>query len=232
MRTVLKLICFALILGACNKDEEIKETCLVDNPLEELFWLKQIKTGLEQSAAAGKAEIYEYTYKQQRVFSVNSCVGCSDSKTDVYNCGGNIMCEFGGIAGLNTCPDFDSQATNKKLLWKNHDQPIIDKDVYDNTTTDNYSITNIELNDDTLKISISFSGCSPDSDRIYLVDSESVLESTPPQLLLKLEFFKEESCLAAFNRILEFNINNLQVSSINELNLSIEGWNNNITYQY
>ncbi len=232
MKTVLKLICITLFIISCNKEEEIKETCVVDNPIEELFWLKQIKTGLEQSASASKAEIYEYTYKQQRVFSVNSCVGCSDSKTDIYNCAGNVMCEFGGIAGLNTCPDFDTEATNKKLLWKNHNQPIIDKDIYDCTTTDNYTITDVVLNGNILKITITFSGCSADSDRIYVVDSGEILETSPPQRLLKLEFLKEESCLAQFTRELEFDINNLQISSINELVLSIEGWNNDIIYQY
>ncbi|AUC16667.1 hypothetical protein BTO06_16605 [Tenacibaculum sp. SZ-18] len=208
MKTVLELICFTIILGSCNKGEEIKVISSFDNPIEQLFWLKKIKTGLEQSVAPVKTEIYEDTYKQERIIRVNSFVGCSDSKTDVYNCGGNLMCKFGGIAGLNTCPDFDSQATNKKLLWKNHDQPKIDKDVYNNTTTDNYSITNIEPNNDTLKTSISYSGCFPDSDRISLVDSESVFESTRLHRLLKLKFLKK-NLVAAFYGILEFNINNL-----------------------
>ncbi len=38
----------------------------------------------------------------------------------VYNCQGQVICQFGGIAGLNTCPDFYDTATDKKVIWKNY----------------------------------------------------------------------------------------------------------------
>jgi hypothetical protein len=37
----------------------------------------------------------------------------------VYACNGDIICQFGGIAGLNTCLDFAERAIKKKVIWKN-----------------------------------------------------------------------------------------------------------------
>ncbi|MFY7670648.1 DUF6970 domain-containing protein [Tenacibaculum sp. MEBiC06402] len=232
MKTLLKLVSFLLLVSACTKDEELNEFCVLENPIEELAWLKNIKTGLEQSASDNKVEIYEYSYKQQRVFWVDTCVGCADNLITVYNCSGNVMCEFGGITGVNTCIDFSSEASGKKLLWKNYDQAIINKELYDTVNTDNYVINNILIDGDLIKINISFSGCSPDSDSIKLIDSSAILESAPPRRLLKLEFLKNEACLAHFTRELVFDISNLKIGSTGELIFLFEEWNDEIVYQY
>ena len=50
---------------------------------------------------------------------IDVCNGCADNLTTVYNCEGNVICEFGGIAGLNTCPDFDKNSTNKTIIYEN-----------------------------------------------------------------------------------------------------------------
>ena len=66
-----------------------------------------------------KKQIIQYDYKNETVFLIDSCNGCNDNLTIIYNCKGEIICEFGGIAGLNTCPDFEKQANNKRVLWEN-----------------------------------------------------------------------------------------------------------------
>jgi hypothetical protein len=232
MKTLIKILSFLLLVTSCTKDDEIKEFCVLDNPLEDLVWLKEIKTNLEQSTSANKSEIYEYSYKKQKVFWVDTCVDCTDNLITVYNCTGNKMCEFGGIAGVNTCLDFTSEATNKKLLWKNYDQAIVNKGLYDSVSTDNYIVNSVLIEGNIIKINISFSGCSPDSDSIKLIDSSAILESAPPRRLLKLEFLKNEACLAHFTRELQFDISNLKIGSTGELILLFEGWNNEIIYQY
>jgi hypothetical protein len=35
------------------------------------------------------------------------------------NCEGDIICEFGGIDGKNTCLDFDTEATDSTMLFDN-----------------------------------------------------------------------------------------------------------------
>ena len=77
-------------------------------------WLKSIR---EQ--ASNKTEIIRYKYKGETVYYINTCVGCADSMGEVYNCSGQVICQFGGIAGFNTCPDFYDVATDKVVTWKN-----------------------------------------------------------------------------------------------------------------
>jgi hypothetical protein len=78
-------------------------------------WMKPI---IEQ--ASNKTEVIRYKYNGETVYYINTCVDCADSMGEVYNCYGEVICKFGGIAGFNTCPDFKTTATEKKLIWKNY----------------------------------------------------------------------------------------------------------------
>jgi hypothetical protein len=81
-------------------------------------WLKNIETDLRQNHTV-KSEIIQYHYNGQIVYYVDSCIGCPDGLTIVYTCNGDVICQFGGIAGLNTCLDFAEKAIKKKVIWKN-----------------------------------------------------------------------------------------------------------------
>lgn len=118
MKTVF-IIFSVIFLTSCPSDLEYERICDVDIPIEDLAWLKEIKTNFEQSASASKKKITQYKYKDETVFLIDSCNNCSDNLTELYNCKGEIICEFGGIAGLNTCPDFEKEATDKIILWEN-----------------------------------------------------------------------------------------------------------------
>lgn len=98
-----------LAMGSCTSN-----TSLI--PCTDSGWLDGIEKTIVQNG--NKGEIYSYRYKNETVYEVNDCLGCADNLVVVMNCGRKI-CEFGGIAGLNTCPDFHSMATEKKLVWKN-----------------------------------------------------------------------------------------------------------------
>ncbi len=109
-----------LIIASCQNGNIIQELpCGVNDPLNELSWLLDIKTSFEQSAAPVKRKIYQYTYNANTVFLIDACLGCSDSIQTIYDCSGTSICEFGGILGLNTCPDFSENSTNELLLWEN-----------------------------------------------------------------------------------------------------------------
>jgi hypothetical protein len=118
MKSFLLVLCFSIFISCSNTSDE-NLTCNVNNPLEEISWLQQIKTNFEQSASATKKQIIQYTYNEESVFLIDFCNGCADNLTTVYNCTGDVICEFGGIAGLNTCTDFNEIATNKIILWGN-----------------------------------------------------------------------------------------------------------------
>jgi len=109
-----------LFLTSCGNTKEVSAIpCGTNNPLEDIAWLKEIKTGFDMSASATKKQIIQYMYNNETVFLIDACIGCPDSLTTVYNCKKEVVCQFGGIAGFNTCPDFNEKATNKKIVWEN-----------------------------------------------------------------------------------------------------------------
>lgn len=101
------LLTFVFIFS-CSKETTDNSS---EGPLTELEWLKNIKQDLEISAKPAGAQIIQYTYHQNTVFWVNSCYNCGDNLIEIYNYEGEVICEMGGIAGLNTCPDFFDTAT-------------------------------------------------------------------------------------------------------------------------
>ena len=84
---------------------------------EDTAWLQTIIENAQQNTS--KAAVLRYRYQGQTVYHINTCIDCADSMAQVYNCAGEVICQFGGIAGLNTCPDFDDTATNREVIWKN-----------------------------------------------------------------------------------------------------------------
>lgn len=227
MKTKIISIIIVCFLISCSSNQETISNCNVDNPLENLTWLKKIKENLEKSATAWKSSITQYTYKNEAVFLVEPCKDCPDGMTSVYNCSGTIICEFGGIAGVNTCPDFSKKATNKKVLWQNYNQVIVDKKLYNSTETKYYSIKKVEVSDNLLTITISSSGCNGTTWIANLIDSGDIAESSPVQRYAKIQLKNQEACLAIVTKDFTFNISDLKVGEKNILHL--EGWNKTIT---
>jgi hypothetical protein len=87
------------------------------DPLQELELLKNLTN---KPGNAPKKEIYLYDYKGVKVFLIDKCVNCPDGVAEVNDCDGNIICIFGGISEMNTCPDFDLLWIKDSLLWKNY----------------------------------------------------------------------------------------------------------------
>jgi hypothetical protein len=124
MQTLIFAVAIVLITAnTCSKEEnEIGNVtgdnfCRTDNPLEDLPWLKQLKQSFEMSAKPAGAQIIGYKYQSGDAFLINGCVGCADEMWQVYDCSGKVICRFGGIAGLNTCPGFFETATDSTMLY-------------------------------------------------------------------------------------------------------------------
>lgn len=113
MRPVVALL--FLILVGCSEKKPVESPWV--NICADITWLDSIQGSISQSGWQG--EIYLSHYKGERVFEVNACVSCADYISTVYDCEGKIVCEFGGIAGVNTCPDYDFGAPDRLLYWKN-----------------------------------------------------------------------------------------------------------------
>jgi len=120
LKKIVLILFASLLLISCTKNLETQEiSCTANQPIKELAWLHNIKITFEQSTDASQKQIIQYTYKNKTVFMINPCFNCPDNLITVYSCNGGKICEFGGISGLNTCPDFYEQATNKIILWEN-----------------------------------------------------------------------------------------------------------------
>lgn len=115
MKTTHVLLLLLLVMCAfkCENDssQDESEYC------PDTQWLKSIIENAKQGTS--KAEIVRYHYSNQTVYYVNTCIDCADGMAVVYDCAGDEICKFGGIAGFNTCPDFEEKATNKKVIWSN-----------------------------------------------------------------------------------------------------------------
>ncbi len=113
---ILSLIAvFCISFLACDDNTGIEQICKTDKPLEDIEWLENAKNYFVSSQ--NKDRITQYDYNNEIVFFVEDCYDCADAMGIVYNCEQETLCQFGGIAGFNTCPDFDSLATNAIILY-------------------------------------------------------------------------------------------------------------------
>ncbi|WP_439130144.1 hypothetical protein [Polaribacter sp.] len=107
---------------------------------------------------------------------------------------------------------------------------IINNKLYQSTVTNNYSITDVKLENNLLSIKISSSGCGIEDWNAVLIDANEILESYPVQRNIKLALENNEACLAVFEKEFTFNISTLK-EDFSELYLNLEGWNTQIHYQ-
>lgn len=110
------LLLLFMALAGCKGQAQTNK-CYIDDPMEELEWLQDIVQRHKSLGVERKADIYEYTYHGEKLFLADMCVGCPDFVTVVYNCHGDVVCQYGGITGKNTCPDLEEEAISKVLIW-------------------------------------------------------------------------------------------------------------------
>src|SRR5690606_14348697 len=130
------------------------------------------------------------------------------------------------------CKGDDSNCCPNPLPVGCDKNTIIDEEVYQQISTDNYGIDNVVLNGHCLEIKIGASGCDVNNWEMNLIASEIVVETLPTQRNAKIELINDEDCLAYFEKTVSFDLKPLQVSGSNQIQLTIEGWNTPILYQY
>lgn len=109
---------------------------------------------------------------------------------------------------------------------------IINRDLYNQTNTNSYTIQNITINQDCLEIEFGSSGCDGNSWKIDLIDLGAISETAVPQRDLKLKLINPEDCEAAITRTISFNLKSLQLDNFKEINLKVAGYNSLISYEY
>lgn len=107
----------------------------------------------------------------------------------------------------------------------------IDNEKYMNFESDSYSIINIGMSNDCLRISIQYSGgCEEVSAK--LVDSGDIIETDPIQRNLRLLFTESDDCEALIKKDFYFVIENLKVENSNKVLLSFQNTDLTFLYEY
>ena len=129
------------------------------------------------------------------------------------------------IFGIIACNNDDDNSNNCDQVT------IVSFEQYENAPNDQLFINTLELNGDCLKINFSSSGCDGDTWILKLIDSESIMESNPPQRNLRLSLRNEEDCEALITKELTFDVNELRVDG-NQVLLNITNSDDQILYEY
>ena len=97
---------------SCEKDILSDNTCNVDNPLEQLDWLKVTIQNIEQSNPEW-SKYYLITmakYSSETVFIISNCNPVANSVFPVLNCSGQLLGVLGEIP-LESLSD-------RNVIWK------------------------------------------------------------------------------------------------------------------
>jgi len=108
---------------------------------------------------------------------------------------------------------------------------LIGNEIYDNYPDDQLTILDVTLEGDCLQINFAASGCSGNSWIVELVGREEILESLPPQRLIRLSLENNEICDAYIGKSVTFDITPSRISG-NEIILNLDGWDKKIVYVY
>ena len=107
---------------------------------------------------------------------------------------------------------------------------IIDEEEYFKVPELRGGISNMRIEDNNLKFTITASGCDGSSWVAKLITTGAIEKSNPPQRTVQLSFENGEACRAIVSKEFSFNIECLQVKGYNKVWLKIAG--NSILYEY
>lgn len=108
----LLTLIFLLLVFSCEKDILSDNTCNVDNPLEQLDWLKDTIQSLGQSNPEW-SKYYLVTmakYSGETVFIISNCNPAANSVFPVLNCSGELQGILGGVP-------YES-LSDRNVIWK------------------------------------------------------------------------------------------------------------------
>lgn len=143
----------------------------------------------------------------------------------------SLILVFFMACSLVSCRHFDDAIITP--VTPNCDKIAVEDAVkFSQTATNNYTLTNVVLNGDCLEITISSSGCNPDNWDMNLIGVASLTNIYPPLFHAKVELINSEACQAVFQKTHLFDLTPFQINGQNKIQIQIEGWNNNIVYQY
>ncbi|QSS96945.1 hypothetical protein [Psychroflexus sp. ALD_RP9] len=108
-----------------------------------------------------------------------------------------------------SCSQNDEDSSTELLCGV--DAVITSEEDYDSIDTSNYSIIDVQLDGDCLKLTVSASGCDGKSWGSYFYSVDAFYAVFPMKREAKLELINNENCLAVIESIQEFNLAPFQI---------------------
>ncbi len=119
MKKLSLLFCIVILFFfSCKQDENLKveiykaKICSVENPLEELEWLKKEIQTLEKSGYSQYFWVRQANLNDETVFIFGNCNPLWNSRFPVLNCQGKEVCDL-----FFNCDDL-REIKNDTLIWK------------------------------------------------------------------------------------------------------------------
>ena len=118
-KLIVFLILSALMGTGCRKDEAPSPcACGVEEPQQNMPWLNYL---LQKRFYT---EIYSIQYEGEEYIGVYDPQGNPDSGAVIYDCDGNMFCQYIGLTGAWTCSDsFKGALSTKKLIYTQETNP-------------------------------------------------------------------------------------------------------------
>ena len=130
-------------------------------------------------------------------------------------------------------PQFSCSDNNEEQISAICDNlVIIDSNTFQNGPDDDwFEITNAEIENDCLSITIQSGGCNNGTWKVNLVDADRILETAIPQRDLRIFLENNEPCNAINAMTISFELTPLRTSD-KVIMLNLEKWNSQIEYSY
>jgi len=123
MKTIIKILflCVIIVLTACSSEEDKKEkivVCGVENPLENLEWIKALVSSVTANPEIDSASLTSYDYlDSQAIYLHKHIIGHYDNPNIIYNCEGQIIFKLGGSQPNDSSAYFFNNAINPRIIW-------------------------------------------------------------------------------------------------------------------
>ncbi|MCZ4695799.1 hypothetical protein DWB61_14015 [Ancylomarina euxinus] len=114
MKIITSVLILFLGFSSCDASKNVTSKCEVQNPLEDVAWLKELKESLKDSDV-GKT-IYQASYKNETVFYVmitDPRVRLAFGVT-LWDCEGKVIREFKS----GESEDYEKLVTNRIVLYQ------------------------------------------------------------------------------------------------------------------
>ncbi len=112
-----------------------------------------------------------------------------------------------------------------------NEEILIDSNLFANAPDDSFSFKSVEINQNCLTLSVEYGGGCGDVE-FKLIDSDLVMESTPPQRNIRLSLNDRDYCKAMITKKLFFDLTPIQVVEGGKIILHLTDWEEQILYNY